>query len=629
MATLAPPSPGSRTREALGALSAQGVGPAVPMAAAAPPAGEDDAAILSTVRMLFSRAREARRPLLAQWRKNYKVLNNRVWSARAEPWVPAPELAEMWPIICSLNAWLTDQRPVIEVLPSAIPFSPYADYFAQLAADMTAAVAVTFSDNLLDAEINRALWDVHTYGIAWFKTAWEPWLADGLGDVVFRRVDPFTIYPDPYARTPEQMNYIIEAKVMSVGDVERAYPGKGLAAAMAGWLEDAEQAPHRLDATVNPAGPRVNLNALAGNTGPNRWGASNRGTKATDTPTVTVLECWVRTSRPRTVNLPDGTTTKRSVESWRCITVCGNRVLVNADASEINSFNGHPYDRLVAFDTGEMVGPCLAEMLTSPQESINRTLSNIEYNIALMANPMLVEDPRSGIRNKRITNRPGQRLEANPQSVAWLNPPQMHPTIAMDLLRFYKGEMESISGLSAIVRGFSPSGRNSQGVMDSVQDAAFVRVRSTLRELERSLKSTGKKVIASIAELYTEPRLLSILGPDGQRTSQLLKARHFYVPNDRADPQDPTRMPLRFNLLADAGSQLATSREARSADAAQLFALGAIDVPELLKAKQWPNWGVVAQRVQQMQAAVGTLGQPPGSRQASRTPTGGPSGNGQ
>ena len=588
---------------------------------------QDDAQIIATVRLLFQRAREARRPLLAQWKRNYKVLNNRMWGPRAEPWMPAPELAEMWPIICSLNAWLTDQRPTIEVIPSAVPFSPFADFYASLASDMNACISVTFSDNLLDAEVFKALWDVQTYGIAWFKTSWEPWLADGLGDVVFRRVDPFTIYPDPYARGLNDLNYIIEAKVMSVGDVERAYPGYGAKAAQSGWIDgDGEQAPHKLDSTVSASGPRVNLTPLAGGTR-NQWAPSSRGSRATDTPTVTVLEAWLRTTRPVTTTSPDGTKRVKSVESWRNITVCGNTVLVNADAEEINSFGKHPFDRLVAFDTGEMHGPCMVEMLTSPQESINRTLAAIEYNIALMANPMLVEDPRSGSRNKRITNRPGQRLDANPNAVAWLNPPQMHPQMSITLLQFYKGEMESISGLSAIVRGFAPQGRNSAGVMDSVQDAAFVRVRATLREIERSLKSVGKKMIASMAELYTEPRLLSLLGPDGARTAQLLKARHFYVPNELASDEDPAKMPLRFNLLADAGSQLATSREARIAQATQLFALGAIDVPELLRAMQWPNWGIVAKRVQDMQAAVGTLGQPPGARQASRTPTGaGPSG---
>jgi hypothetical protein len=72
---------------------------------------------------------------------------------------------------------------------------------------------------------------------------------------------------------------------------------------------------------------------------------------------------------------------------------------------------------------------------------------------------------------------------------------------------------------------------------------------------------------------------------------------------------------LRFTVVADAGSQLPTSRQARAAEAERLFALGAIDALELLKAKQWPNHAVVAKRIMEQQAQAGVLGQPPGARQ--------------
>jgi hypothetical protein len=44
--------------------------------------------IAQTIRQLFYRARDAKRPIVNQWRKNYRVLNNRNWTARAESWMP-------------------------------------------------------------------------------------------------------------------------------------------------------------------------------------------------------------------------------------------------------------------------------------------------------------------------------------------------------------------------------------------------------------------------------------------------------------------------------------------------------------------------------------------------------------
>lgn len=566
------------------------------------------------VRRLFYRARDARRPLIRQWKRNYRTLHNRTWQPRSESWMPAPEISQVWPVIFSCVSWLTDQRPTIEVMPAAQPFSLYADFYQSLATDMNTCLNATFVGNALDAEINKLLWDVYTYQIGYLKATWEPWLADGLGDAAFRRVDPFSIYPDPFARSAADLTYIIEAKIMTVSDVDRAWPGAAKRL-NGGFLEQTDEAPHVLDETVTQTMPRVKLGNLAPNTN-TQYALSDRDRESgpvRDEQVVTVLECWVREHHATDTDDP---TVKDVRDCWQCIVVCGNVVLLDAPAEEVNAFTTHPYSRMVIADTGEWYGISLVELLESPQESIGRILTAIEQNIALMGNPVLRESQGSPSIQKRLTNRPGGRIPVRTaDDITWLEPPQIHPQLSVQLIQFYKGEIESISGLSAMIRGFSPSGRNAQGVLDSVQDAAFVRVRSTLRELERTLRDVCSKVAATIAEFYDEPRFMAQIGPDGKRTNMALRARHFYT-RDYADPAE--RIPLRFSLLADAGSQLPTSKQARSADAERLFALGAIDAFELLKAKQWPNYAVVAKRQMEMQAMNGTLGQPPGKRQATR-----------
>lgn len=561
--------------------------------------------IATLVRELFIRAREARRPLVQQWKSNYRFLNNRQYQPGASPWEEEPAVASIWPTIASATAWMTDQRPEIEVTPTAESFSPYWDYYQSLANDMNTLLGAAFTTYMLDAEITKALWDVHTYGVAYLKTVWEPWLADGLGDAVFRRVDPFTIYPDPHARSPHELSYIIEAKVMTAADADRAWPGAWKKIAADLHLEDSDEAPHRLSSQANSRQPRVALGALAGNTS-GVWGRSSTDTnKPTDTPVVSVLECWIRGYRTEATDDPDVT---KVYDDWRCIVVCGNAVLMDTPASEINAYGTHPYDRLVLFDVGEWYGPCIVELLTPIQRTINWLLGSFNRNIYLMGNPVLVEDPRSASRNKRFTNRPGQRLEGSLGAVGWMNPPQIHPQMSIQLVQYYEGKIESISGLSAMVRGFSPTGRNSTGVLDSVQDAAFVRVRASLRELERVLRGQASKMAATVSEFYTEPRMQSIIGPDGQRTYLALQERHFYADTTTGDDGLPEMIPMRFSLTADAGSQLPTSRQARAAEAKHLFTIGAIDVYEVLKAMQWPSYANVAQRVMQQQAVMGGNG---------------------
>jgi len=559
--------------------------------------------ISALVRELFYRAREARRPLFQQWKRNYKVLNNRDYKYGGNPWDEEPAVSNVWPVVASATAWMTDQRPALETAPSAEPFSPYWDYYQRLSQDMNVVLNSTFQNHLLDAEISKALWDVYTYGIGWFKTQWEATLADGLGDAVFRRVDPATIYPDPHARSTNELSYIIEAKTMTIADADRSWPGAARKLTSE-FLEDTDMVPHRLDSTVNPSQPRAAIGALSAsgyttnNVSSQGSNPSDRAGKITDMPVVTVLEAYVRGHLAEPSEDMEGVS--KVHDEWRCIVVSGNAVLMDSPCTEMNAFGTHPYDRVVLFDTGEMYGPCITEMLAPIQRLINWLLGAINRNIYLMGNPVLVEDMRSASRNKRFTNRPGQRLEGSLNAVGWLSPPQIHPQMSVDLVRYYESKIETISGLSAMVRGFAPTGRNSEGVLDSVQDAAFVRVRASLRELERALRGVGSKMCATVAEFYTEPRLMSIIGDDGQRTHRDLRARHFYA----IDADDPgNRIPLRFSLIADAGSQLPTSKQARAAEAKDLFKLGAIDTYEVLKAMQWPNYALVSQRMMEQAAA--------------------------
>lgn len=555
--------------------------------------GEEQTA--SLVRELFTRARDARRDLLQQWRRNFIALNNRGYRPGNQPWDEEPAVSSIWPVTASATSWLTDQRPIVQVTPTAEAFSDYWDFYNNLAQDMNVVMTAIFHNYGLDAEINKAWWDVYTYGIGYFKTQWDATLADGLGDGCFRRVDPWTVYPDPYAKSPADLSYIIEAKRMTIADADRAWPGAAKKLQSV-FLEDTDYAPDKLDGRLSRDQPRAALGPLAPSTSVQSHVRAHGVPKLTDSPLVTILECYVRgykASEPK-----DGVA--KVQDDWRCIIVSGNVVLMDEKCSDINAFGTHPYDRLVLFDTGEWYGPCTVEFLIPIQRMINWILGAINRNLYLMGNPVIVEDARGPSRNNKLTNRPGQRFPGIPgKSVGWLNPPQPHPQMSVQLVQYYESKVETISGLSAMIRGFAPTGRNAQGVLDSVQDAAFVRVRASLRELRRTLNGVTNKLAANIAEFYTEPRLMSIIGPDGQQTHLSLRNRHFYA----LDAEDRgKRIPLRFSLMADVGSEMPTSKQARAAEAKHLFELQAIDVYELLKAMDWPNYALVAQRQMEQMA---------------------------
>lgn len=557
------------------------------------------------VRNLFYRARQHRRSKVAEWNRNYRILRNRTWLDNRPSWLPSPEVPEVLPIISTMVGWMTDQRPTFVVTPWSPPHSPYTNFFSSIASDLQTAMHSTWLTHGYDAHIELSVFDAYVYGTGILKTGWDNSLDGGMGNAVLRRIDPYTFYPDPSATSMDDANYFIEARTMSVQEMDRRWPGSAAKFHEGGITEDVD-APPNLDSAASA--PKANPAAISG--GSPRYGLPGQSRiNATDDPGVTVFEAWLRQHSATTDD--DGTV--HVFDTWRVVVVAGNTVLMDEDAEDLWDHASHPYERIALMETGDFWGMAMVDFLRGCQMSINRLLASLQLNIELVGNPVFKESTRAGIMRTKITNKPGTRVSVNENSTAeWLDPPQI-PALALPMIQFYIGEMERISGMSAVVRGATPTGRNAEGVIDAVQEAAFVRIRLALRNLERALRNAGNKIAALITENYTAPRMMAVVGPNGEKSALALKARHFHIPS-----KDGTQ-PLRFTLNVEAGSSLPTSRKARAAEADTLYAMGAIDRMAVLEAHEYPNRDEITRRIQALEAA-GAFN-PPGARQRSQRTT--------
>lgn len=560
----------------------------------------DDILVAGHVRQLFEEARAKRRPLVERWQRNYRMLFNRYWAEHRADWQPSPALPELWPICSSLVGWMTDQRMRYAATALVEANSDEYTFWDQVAEDMERLLGISYDVNDEEAEYTIALWDAHLYGTGFVKTVWDPTAADGQGDAVTRRVDPFTIFPDPNGTSMKTIDYIAEVRQYSWVELEHRFPGardKFDSPA----LESIDQAPTTLDEAKGDRAPKAPIWTRATSAGTTSYGpprGDRRGGAGETEGGVTVIELWEK-------DYVDGK------EEWTVTVTAGPHVLMNERAKDIWSHGQHPYSRLVLQDLGEFWGQSTVELLIDAQVGVNRILAALQQNVELVGNPVLLEDTTSGISRTKITNRPGQRIQKNRGGdVSWMNPPQVHATMG-ELLQYYLQRMESISGLQAIVRGQTPRGRNAQGVIDAVQEASFVRIRLALREYERTLRDAGMKKAALIADFYDQPRYLSTLGnEEGQRTHMILRANHF----KRSTPDGP--LPLEYLIGVDAGSKGLTSRQVEEDKLLTLFTLGAIDEAALLEGIRFPNWQAVQQRVMQMKAQ-GLLAAP-GKRERAR-----------
>ena len=567
---------------------------------------------------MFNHARDKRRPIIGKWITNYQVIHNKTWSKYRSPGHPRTEIPEIYPILASIVAWMTDQKPRYRVSAMVPPDSPVVNFYAGLSSDLEWILNANWEALDYHVEAAQILWDGELYGIAYGKTYWDSESSDGLGDVQMRRCDPFQIYLDPDASSWKDISYIVETKQMTQDEVKRRFPRAKVDEL--GFSDYGTQAPNQMDQSGGSRGVRPNPGRLpkTPDVGTNVTTFGGKGERPSIMDgTVTLMEMWYRTTAKS--NLPEAPTPdptpetpnrSKTKDQWHCLIWAGNQILLHKKAEDVMGANMHPYARYCPLEEGELYGYSLVEQLAPIQISINRLFASIEHNAWLAGNPILVR--RDGSKAP-ITNRPGEVVEVDSpnQDVRWLEPPKITQEHFMAIDRLIE-EMERVSGMSAIVRGSQPQGRPSEGVVNTVQDSAFVRIRQRLRNFERFLREMGILQAHLVTQFYDQERVMSRIGDDGQGSALKIMDLHFYTLNKEG------LEPFKFNMNVTAGSSDSIGREARNSMYERLFAVGALNVPTLLKLMNVPGWHQIAEEVQAEQAAAGTMGQPPTQRAAAR-----------
>lgn len=584
----------------------------------------DELEFVNSLRRLYSNARNKKKQFLERWYRNYRLIQNFPGNPSPNSWAPFPRDSEVFPTISALVAWMTDQNTIIDCFPAADPHSSFYDFISKLANDLSDVIYSIWLAEDYNAQIKLVLWDAFTYGTGIFKTAWDQSLDNGFGNACLKRVDPYAFFPDPAGTSMEDCEYFVEVRKMSFDEVERRFPNSSALMEIGAGTSDpdseVDQRP-TLAANVNRPDP-PNLGALPSGNG--AWSMPRRRhrDKSNQIPMVTVYEFWLKDNDFEEEDYSDLEEEERPALAeahckvrWRVVCMANGHILLDEYADDLFTHGQHPYERYCFDDIGEFYGISLVDHLAYPQIYINRLLTAAQSNAELTGNPIFLDPTNSGLSRIGIVNRPGQRLPVNPQAMntgkgpSWLTPPAM-PQQVMDLVNFWISRIENTSGLSAIVKGATPTQRNSQGVMSSIQEAAFVRIRSGLRNLEKALEKCTIKIGDIIVDNYTEQRIMAIVGPEGEQTSLVLQSRHFYGPTSEG------ASPLKFMIQIKAGSSAPTSRQARTAEADTLYGMGGIDRIALLEAHQYPKAHEINQRIEE-EIKAGTFN-PPGARQRSQ-----------
>lgn len=561
---------------------------------------------------MYELARTEKKKYQAHWRRNYLLTTNRQYSLDTQsPWTPNVTDSEIWPILSSRIAWMTDQKIIPNVAPAALPGDPYAQHVQTLAEHMEQLFETEYKNQGWDKEVILALWDAAQFGCGIFKSVWDSGLDEGMGNISLKRVDVWNFYPDPNARDLETCTYMFEVEKMTFEQIQRRFPEADVESIKAAYLYgdrgDDIVRPSQSSSSQYPMAMPGNLPGSSSTT----WGLPGQSSRNTDqilseginVYTAWVLEPWEETRE--TTDATHGDTERVVYDEWRCVVYTGNVVLFDEMARDLYEFSRHPYTRYVDEEMGEFWPTPIVNHLAPCQVAINRLLASLQGNVELVGNPIFLDIKGSGLERTSIVNRPGLRLSmdqkmANSQGAKpmWLDPPKMQAEV-QSLIQFWKSSMENISGLSGVQKGQAPKDRQAAQTQQGAQEAGFVRIRSSVRNLERTLGQAYRLLAHMMIQNYDIPRQVAIVGPNGENSALMLAAKHFYSPSIHGKVA-----PMKFALLVMAGSDNPTSRQARIAEADALVAMGMIDRPAVLEQHAFPHWQAIDKRMNDKEMAI-------------------------
>lgn len=578
-----------------------------------PPNDYAEEDMIQALRDLYESAKQSKGQMTNEWKRNYRMTMNR--AAPAVPSAPGTRANEIYPTVDARVGWMTDQEIQFSMTPAADPFSPYYATNDVLCQHLEQVLNSVYKTDGWYAEIVKMFWDAAMYGAGFLKCVWDAGLVDGMGNVAMKHVSPWCLYVDPYASNLDDAQYIIEVHTMTPAEIERRFPSTEDSIVGEVSTTGDKNSDHVPPSQTYQAGKQLldyrsnimlPVNAGQGATTWGRQGQAKYHTMA-NMKAVNVYECWIRENDEEWVESSDPSvgTQRVIVDRWRVVVFASNRILLDETAENLFHDDRHPYVRYVDVETGEFWGSPLLRDLAPCQQALNTLLAMGQNNIVYTGNPIMIGVKGSGVERATFFSRPGMVYDVNasPQNAntkpAWLPPPNLPPAL-MEFVMFWRDEMERIAGLSSTQRGEVPSGRATDKQVQSGQEAGFIRIRSSQRNFELTLRKAGELLANLIVINYDVPRFVAVVGDEGEMSAIRLAAQHFYGPTLEQNG-DVTFAPLRFTVTVNAGSAKPTSRAARIQEANMLKQMNVVDDQFVLQSYRVSHWQDVLKRKQQQQ----------------------------
>lgn len=388
----------------------------------------------------------------------------------------------------------------------------------------------------VDREMEIPEAGIDEFGDVVFETESEI-VEDHLGDVSIEWCDPFSVFPDPNARTLDECRYVAIKVEISKEDLMRQFD----------WLDEDDI-------------------AMVGGTDRQRI-------------------------RPR----EQEEDRQNLAEVWEIYHEFGKKLIIYTGSTilydDANPTPGGKFPIVLFLNRrrgGWLWGQSAIGDIMATQDVINLTHVHIATNMRYGMDPQLrTNDPKL----KEHTNKPGQvlyveaKIKGNPGFAEWQDIKDI-PASLFTLLDRLQRTLDVQSGVHDVMEGVKPKGVTSGIALAQLAEGAQGRVRLLIRSMAISIEDVGQLVLAMMMANYAEPRTIASYGGDGP-TATTLGLENL-----------PSMGGGKYRVIVQSRGDLPLNPAAQLDIAIQLFGAGAIDQAELLKIAQWPDREAIGQRME-------------------------------
>ena len=492
---------------------------------------------------------------------------------------PHVTINKIRPVLKIITGYQRQNQMDIKALPVEASDFPITDVLNQLLkAIMKPSGTMTLSLKFADGLICGKGW-----GYAYLDTNRNPY--DLIGDIVYKHISPFHVFPDPYSLEPDlsDARYVIRYLKYHPTELKRLYPKADLGISVqAAITETTAEVPMRYKGyQSDPYGKAL---------------MDNAGEASTKDDRLAVLECWYRKYEQEKFiynretgeffpsrllddqldalvgQVPALTVIKRIIPKVYVAAVLNGIELEDHESPiEGNIYPLVPFycDFTPSARSHELRFQGVVESLIDPQKEINKRRAQMLHIVNTAANSGWIIE-RGALQDKRILeqfgSKPGIVIEVEAGRKIEKIEPSNVPRAYTDLELMSSGNIKEISGINADMTGEYE--KTASGIaIQSRQKQGITSIQDVFDNFNYAKQRVGLLLLKAIQSFYTPQKLMRIIGPNHQIQQK------YKVPMEAIVAALSTKDLSQYDVAIDEGLASPTYRMARFQQLLQLAQL--------------------------------------------------------